>query len=313
MANAVGEDRSDFQSGGQSWSASDFGFSKASEGLSWQSKTFGGNWARLKAQGKHRGAYHFFHPAEPAAAQAQFFVNFVRSNGGFGPGDMFSCDAEVSVGADGAEQIEEHRAHRLHVPLLTVTRLGAEAVSVGSGALAFCNAVAQLVGPQCPVLLYTFLGFRSNVANCVKYPLWIADYTSRAPASVAPWPGWTMWQNSDHGGQGGGDHNYFNGSAASLTSWISSHGDWTQEAIMALPTLKEGAKDQAGAVNHVRRVQIDVAGIGRWNNLGAVTAVKDDGNFGATTTAAVKAVQKFFGLAQDGVVGPSTWKKLIGV
>ena len=77
MTNAVGEDRSDFQAGGQSWSASDFGFSKATEGLSWQSKTFGGNWARLKAQGKRRGAYHFFHPAEPAAAQAQFFVNYV--------------------------------------------------------------------------------------------------------------------------------------------------------------------------------------------------------------------------------------------
>ena len=81
---------------------------------------------------------------------------------------------------------------------------------------------------------------------------------------------------------------------------------------MALPTLKEGARDTAGRMALVHRIQIDVAGIGRWNKLGAVTAIKDDGIFGPTTTAAVKAVQKMFGLTQDGVVGPSTWKKLIG-
>lgn len=89
--------------------------------------------------------------------------------------------------------------------------------------------------------------------------------------------------------------------------------DWTEEAIMALPTLKQGDRDQAkGSALMVHRVQIGVAGIGRWNNLGAVTAIPDNGNFDAATTAAVKAVQKFFGLTADGVVGPATWRKLIG-
>jgi peptidoglycan hydrolase-like protein with peptidoglycan-binding domain len=82
--------------------------------------------------------------------------------------------------------------------------------------------------------------------------------------------------------------------------------------IMALPTLGPGDSDSGSGTLLVHRVQNDVAGIGRWNNLGPVTAVKDDGDYGPATVAGVKAVQKFFGLAQDGTVGQATWTKLIG-
>ena len=263
VAYAVGEDRSDFQRGGQPWGANDFGFTKFTESDSWKSKTAKGNWADMKAEGMARGAYHFLHPAVPAAAQASFFVSYVNACGGFRAGDMFACDAEIGVGADGMEEADEPALRRMHSPLLRVPvhRLG---VTVGSAALQFCNRVAQLVGPACPVLLYTYSSFRSRVADCTAYPLWIASYSSSPPASVSPWPRWTYWQNSDRGGQGGGDTNRFNGDRAALAAWIGSHGsDWTQEAIMALPTLKEGAKDHAAGMNMVRRVQIDVAGIGR--------------------------------------------------
>jgi lysozyme len=318
MANAVGEDRSDFQSGGRSWSASDFGFSKATEGLGWQSRTFAGNWRTLKQQGKRRGAYHFFHPAESAGAQAQFFVNYVRSNGGFGPGDMFACDAEIAVGSDGTETGEPRALARMHVPLLAAPRMAAAEAqaAVGSGALVFCNAVARLVGPQCPVLLYTYLGFRSSVAACAKYPLWLADYTSSPPASVAPWSHWTIWQNSDHGGQGGGDHNYFHGDRAALESWISSFApapDWTEEAIMALPTLKLGDRDHAGKNQVVGKMQALVSFVGTWNKLPAAAGLKEDGHFGPTTLAAVEAVQAFYGITGGGgECGQRTWEHLIG-
>jgi peptidoglycan hydrolase-like protein with peptidoglycan-binding domain len=86
---------------------------------------------------------------------------------------------------------------------------------------------------------------------------------------------------------------------------------WTDVMIANLPTLQQGDRDHPGAVQFVHRMQIDVAGIGRWNNLGPVTAIKDDGVFGATTTAAVKVVQKFFGLTADGVCGKQTWSALI--
>lgn len=88
--------------------------------------------------------------------------------------------------------------------------------------------------------------------------------------------------------------------------------DWTEQAIMALPTLAEGAVDAAGSMLMVHRVQNDVTGIGRWNALGPVTALTDDGVFGPATTAGVRAIQSFFGLTQDGIVGPDTWRKLIG-
>lgn len=90
-----------------------------------------------------------------------------------------------------------------------------------------------------------------------------------------------------------------------------SAGDWTQEMIMALPTLQQGSKDPVGGMLMVHRVQVLTAGVGAWNKLGAVTQVPADGVFTAQTTAAVKAVQKFFGLTADGIVGPATWTHLV--
>lgn len=87
--------------------------------------------------------------------------------------------------------------------------------------------------------------------------------------------------------------------------------DWTEAIMAELPTLKQGSADKAGQVLYVHRLQVLVAGIGAWNKLGAVTRISADGTFGPATTAAVKAVQKFFGIAQDGIAGPVTWRKLV--
>lgn len=56
----------------------------------------------------------------------------------------------------------------------------------------------------------------------------------------------------------------------------------------ALSTLQQGNKDTAGHPLDVHRVQVLVAGIGRWNQLGTVTAIPDTGTFDTATTAAVK-------------------------
>ena len=97
---------------------------------------------------------------------------------------------------------------------------------------------------------------------------------------------------------------FFGGAPSPSPSW--------QEAIMnALPTLKQGDSDAPSAPWAVHRVQLLVAGIGRWNNLGAVTQVTVDGSFGPATAAGVKKVQQFFGLTQDGVVGPASWGALV--
>jgi GH25 family lysozyme M1 (1,4-beta-N-acetylmuramidase) len=309
---ATGEDRSDFQRGGQTWAANDFGFTKFTESDNWKSATARANWANMKAEGVARGGYHFLHPAVSAVAQAHFFLNYVQACGGWQPGDMFACDAEISVGADGMEEIEADRLPRMHAGLLRVPehRTG---VTVGSAAKAFCDRVAELAGPACPVLLYTYVSFRSNVADCARYPLWLASYSSSPPSAVSPWPRWTFWQNSDRGGQGGGDTNRFNGDRAALHSWLfPAAPNWTEDIVNQLPTLHQGMSDQPGQNQAVGKMQALIAHVGRTNNLPKSGALTDDGSFGPATAAAVAEIQAFFKIAGgNGECGQRTWECLL--
>lgn len=75
--------------------------------------------------------------------------------------------------------------------------------------------------------------------------------------------------------------------------------DWTSEVIMNLPTLKQGANGQ-----HVRNLQGLLVANGQ--------SVVADGDFGPKTAAAVKRFQKAAGLSADGIVGPKTWRALLG-
>jgi GH25 family lysozyme M1 (1,4-beta-N-acetylmuramidase) len=309
MAYAVGEDRSSFQAV-RPWPGNAFGFAKASEGVTWTDPTFAANWANLGREVQVRGSYHFFHPALDPVRQASFYVATVEARGGFGDGDVFLADAEILVGDDGAERRGAAAPSvRMSLPLL---RAPATVPAVGERALAFLQEVARLVGPGCPVGIYTDLSMvRSAVGACSAYPLFIAYYEGRPPADVAPWRDWTFWQHEAGGGAGGGDSDYFNGDTAALLAWRDSY-NWTEKLVANLPTLQMGSKDEAGQAFTVRRAPVLTAGVGRWNSLGSVTAITDDGAFGAGTKAAVEAVQRHFGLAQDGVVGPATWRALIG-
>ena len=77
------------------------------------------------------------------------------------------------------------------------------------------------------------------------------------------------------------------------------------EAIMqALPQLAQGADDTKLPHQYVRRVQGLISAV-----YGPVLPF--DGVFGATTTGAVKAIQKGHGLTADGIVGPKTWALLV--
>ena len=50
--------------------------------------------------------------------------------------------------------------------------------------------------------------------------------------------------------------------------------------------------------------------IGRYNGAG-FPIVKIDGIFGNQTKALVLAFQGYYGLKQDGIVGPNTWSTMI--
>lgn len=73
--------------------------------------------------------------------------------------------------------------------------------------------------------------------------------------------------------------------------------------VSGLPVLKKGSKGQS-----VKALQILL--IGYDHSCGSYGA---DGDFGTATKKAVIAYQKANGLDADGVVGPKTWTKLLGV
>jgi len=81
-------------------------------------------------------------------------------------------------------------------------------------------------------------------------------------------------------------------------------GDWTEEVIMALPTLSVGSTGQ-----HVRNLQALL--IVAANDL--IHEKDIDGNFGPGTASVLKTWQaRTKVLTADGVCGPATWRWLIG-
>jgi len=88
--------------------------------------------------------------------------------------------------------------------------------------------------------------------------------------------------------------------------------DWTEQAIMSLPTVGPSDTDTPGEMQYVHRVQALVKVIGEINGLGAAAGVVTDGIYGPATVSGVRQVQGFFGLPADGITGQATWTKLIG-
>lgn len=77
----------------------------------------------------------------------------------------------------------------------------------------------------------------------------------------------------------------------------------TEVCTVEVKVLRKGAKG-----DNVKALQILL--IGRGYSCGSYGA---DGSFGTATDNAVRAFQKAKGLSVDGICGPNTWKKLLGV
>lgn len=289
--SAQGIDLSSWQPPLTSAGGYDFVLVKATEGTSWVDPNFAANWDYLATQPVHRGAYHYFHPAQPAAQQAALFMSVVIGRGLL-PGDMVAGDFEVTEGTQPGPLARQ---------FLDLTAASAsKAVAAASG--------RQTGGPHCPVLCYSYLDFLPNLADCIGYPLWVADYASTAPASVAPWKSWTFWQWSGGGGPHGADQDAYNGTAAGLDAWISTYTggkppvtpppSWTEQLMQQLPTLQ-----QTAAGDDVRTIQGTLIARGH--------RITVDGVFGQDTHSSVRAFQASKGLKPDGIVGPLTWAKLL--
>jgi peptidoglycan hydrolase-like protein with peptidoglycan-binding domain/GH25 family lysozyme M1 (1,4-beta-N-acetylmuramidase) len=151
MTDAQGEDRSNYQPAGEPW-RQDFGGCKATESTSYLDLAFAANWKALAAAGIPRIAYHFFHPAVSAVAQARYFVAAVKAQG-LKAGDILAIDCELTVAASAAEVLGTRQAviPRMHVgpQALTVAGPGCthDALPVPVyGATSWCQTCRQYCG-----------------------------------------------------------------------------------------------------------------------------------------------------------------------
>jgi lysozyme len=151
-------------------------YAKATEGVSVSDLYFHDNWAGIKSAGVLRGAYHFFHPDQDAAAQAlSFLAKLAAANGSplLAPGDLpATLDLEITGGCSPAVIL--------------------------NGATIWLQTVAAATGRQ--PLLYTYTSFWRNTLGNPKilsnYPLWIAQYSNAAPPQIGGWNNYTFWQFS---------------------------------------------------------------------------------------------------------------------
>jgi lysozyme len=170
-----------------------FGIAKATEGLSLRDSTFAANWAGMKRAGLVRAAYHFFHPSEDGATQADAFL---AETGSFGPGDLPPMlDWEVTDGVSNAANMQQ--------------------------AQRFIDRIRARTGLT--TIIYTYpdywiqLGSPSAFASS---PLWMASYIQPCPDIPAAWSSWAFWQDSGSalvpGISGQTDTDRFNGTLAQL-------------------------------------------------------------------------------------------------
>lgn len=213
--SARGGDTSDFQPV-CAYAGMDFGYPKATEGTSFLARTFPGNFANLK--GRVRGAYHFYHPSLNAIEQAHFFWSAVSAQHPE-PGDFLVADIEIMVGADGGWYVHPSAQGRQEVLLDPGTPPPANAGVLTNGARLFLDTLSSLAGPHHPVLVYTNQNVGSQLTSCTGYDLIIAFPSHTAPASVAPWKTWRIWQWGAGNGPCGGDADAYNGTKADMLGW----------------------------------------------------------------------------------------------
>ncbi len=146
------------------------------------------------------------------------------------------------------------------------------------------------------------------------YPLWIAHYDVERPDIPLPWGAAVIWQQSSTGHVPGVVGNCdLNLCLAELPASCFGGAapipdpppppppppDWTEEMIVALPTLRRGSTSQA-----TRNLQGLLAAAGR--------RISIDGNFGPGTETVLREWQAAAGVEPDGVCGPLTWRTLLG-
>lgn len=190
-----------------------FTFIKATEGALSSDALFAQNWARSKAAGMIRGAYHFFVATRDPIVQANNFLKVTQ--GLLEAGDL--------------------------PPVLDLEKdYGLAPKYILDSATQWLSTVEKATGRR--PIIYTYPSFwANNLSNSTRladYPLWIAHFQTDNPWVPGGWKTWTFHQYTEsgsiHGIGGPIDRNFFNGSLDDL-----------QKLLKGKVTLRLGARGQA--------------------------------------------------------------------
>jgi GH25 family lysozyme M1 (1,4-beta-N-acetylmuramidase) len=160
-----------------------FAMIKATQGTYDTQGTFARNWARARAAGIVRGAYHFFDPTEDGVLQAEHFLAVV--------GPLAASDLPPMLDIE----CPDGDADCLYAGAAG----DAPAVEIATRTWAFLRAVARATG-RTPIV-YTFGSyFEANGIDTTgldAFPLFLAFPTTGACLDVpSPWSAATLWQYS---------------------------------------------------------------------------------------------------------------------
>lgn len=157
----------------------DFVYAKATQGVGFKDPKFGSYWtalAKLPETAKPlRGAYHFLSANAPGRNQADTFVDFLLSNGGWLKDDMPPClDLEWDVVSGNPDQWQ-----------------GKSPDEIMSNVRAWLERVKERTG-RTPAIYTARAWWRernipeSAFSGLDEYPIWIADYSKSHKATEKP-------------------------------------------------------------------------------------------------------------------------------
>lgn len=185
-----------------------FALAKATGGTGYVDSQFQNNWHGMREAGLIRGAYHFFYANEDPIAQAEHFIQTVKSLQISDLPPML--DIEVTEG----------------VPTETIVTL----------ALEWMKYVEQKLGKK--PMIYSDVSFYKTylAAGFQDYGLWVAEYSDAIQEPDAG-RSWEIWQYSEsghiNGVNGNVDLDVFNGDENQLREFL--RGVSTQPAATTTP------------------------------------------------------------------------------
>ncbi len=181
-----------------------FAFIKATEGGDRIDSYFDEHWARTKAAGVPRAAYHFYYFCRPAAEQARWYIENV-------PNDRSAMPPVLDMEWN---------------PDSPTCKLRPAAETVRSEMRTFLSIVEKHYGKK--PIIYTSVDFfdDNDLKSFRGYPYWLRSVAGHPSDKYADHP-FTFWQYTGTGVvpgiRGNADINVFNGSHSAWKKWLAAN------------------------------------------------------------------------------------------